>query len=100
MVKKPEMRKHEVVTKSELRKHGEALRKDFGGPISKTEVKFLRDVQGFIDFAIENGLSFPLVVGALSGDIAHIAQCGFSIEDARQNGWLPKVTGYSEVNSE
>src|SRR5689334_6521882 len=37
-----------------------------GGPMSEGETRFLRGIQGFIDFAIRNGLSFHGAMAYLS----------------------------------
>ena len=76
----------------------ERLRKHWSGPMSEREIEFLRDVQGFIEFAIRNGLSFPMVVSGLMSDLNEIRFDG--VDKARSRGFLPKVTGYSKLTSE
>jgi len=68
------------------------------GPMTEEEIRFLRDVQAYIDFAIRNGLGFGTVLGDLSHDINGIALYhGFSPKEAREHGFLPMVNRYSEV---
>lgn len=82
------------------RNHIDALRRTYGGPMSEEEVKFLRDIQGFIDFGIRNGLSFPLVVGTLSHDVSGLARLGFSL-DAKQAGFFaPKTSGFADSTAD
>jgi hypothetical protein len=70
------------------------LRKTFSGPMSTGEVEILQDMQAFIDFAIRNGLSFPMVVASLGHDVNGLARCGFDLAAMRSTGFTPKVTGY------
>ena len=76
----------------------EGLRKRFDGPMSEAEIELLRDFQGVIDFAIRNGLSFALVFSILSHDLNGIVQHGFSLEDAKKSGFLPKAAGWAKLN--
>ena len=70
------------------------LRKTFSGPMSTGEVEILQDMKTFIDFAIRNGLSFPMVVASLGHDVNGLARCGFDLVAMRSTGFTPKVTGY------
>jgi hypothetical protein len=76
------------------------LRKNFEGPMSAEEIEFLRDAQGFIEFAIRNGLNFPVVVANLSQDLNNLSREGFDLSAAKANRFLPKVAGYSKITSE
>jgi hypothetical protein len=80
--------------------HAERLKKSWAGPMSQQEIEFLRDVQGFIEFAIRNGLSFPMVVGALGHDVNSLAQHAFDLNATKATGFHPKVTGYSKLMAE
>jgi hypothetical protein len=64
------------------------------GPMSDAEVQLLRDIQGFIDFAIRNGLSFASAMLTLAHDVNGLARYGFDL-DANRDGFLPRVTGHS-----
>ena len=75
----------------------ERLRKPFEGPMSAEDTEFLRDVQAFIEFAIRNGLTFPVVVANLSQDLNNLSREGFDLSAAKANGFRPKVTGYSKI---
>jgi hypothetical protein len=76
------------------------LRKHFEGPMSAEEIEFLRDAQAFIEFAIRNGLNFPVVVANLGHDFSNLSREGFDLSSAKANGFLPKVSGYSKITSE
>jgi hypothetical protein len=80
--------------------HADRLRKSWAGPMSQQEIEFLRDVQGFIEFAIRNGLSFPMVVGGICHDVNAIAQHAFDLNATKATGFLPKTTGYSKLMAE
>ena len=75
----------------------ERLKAMFGGAMSEEEVQFLRDVQGFIEFCVRNGLSFPVVVTTIGHDINGLAKNGFALTS--DDGFLPKVTGYAKLNA-
>lgn len=77
----------------------ERLRKSWTGPMTEPQLAFLRDAQGFIEFAIRNGLTFPMVVAALLSDLNDIARDGFDYEKAQSRGFQPKVTGYHELST-
>jgi hypothetical protein len=72
-----------------------ALREMNGGPMSESEVEFLRDIQGIIDYAMRNDLGFALVVSMLGHDVNGIAQYGFSIDSALADCFLPQVSGFA-----
>jgi hypothetical protein len=76
------------------------IRKDFEGPMSEEEIEFLRDAQAFIEFAIRNGLTFPIVAANLSHDFNNLLREGFKLSSANANGFHPKVSGYSKLTSE
>ncbi|HKI37828.1 MAG TPA: hypothetical protein VKA46_38600 [Gemmataceae bacterium] len=78
----------------------ERLREHFSGPMSEEEVEFLRDVQGAIEFAIRNGLSFAPVLLWLSHDLGEIVRNGCDLGKAKAQGFQPKVTGYSKITEE
>lgn len=54
-------------------------------------------MQGFIEFGIRNGLSFPIIVASVGHDFNHLSREGF---DLSATSSLPKVTGYSKITSE
>jgi hypothetical protein len=80
-------------------KHLEGLRKRWSGPMSEAEIQLLRDVQAFISFAVSNGLSFPLVVGTLGHDLNGLQRYGFNVKTAEAEGFVPQVTGYSQMDA-
>jgi len=84
----------------DTKEHVQALRKIFTGPMSEDEIEILRDIQGMIEFAIRNGLSFAMVVSTLGHDVNGIARHGLSLKDARAHGFVPKVTGYSKYTQD
>ncbi len=75
----------------------ERLRKPFEGPMSAEEIEFLRDAQAFIEFAIRNGLNFPVVIANLSQDLNNLSREGLDLSAAKANGFRPKVAGYSKI---
>lgn len=76
------------------------LKSHFAGPMSAQEVDFLRDVQAFIEFAIRNGLNFPVVVANIGHDLNNLSREGFDLSEAKAKGFLPKVAGYSRITSD
>ena len=70
------------------------------GPMTEEEVRLLRDVQAFIDFAIRNGLGFATVLATLGHDINGIAYHGASYKEAIERGFLPTVSRYSEITAD
>jgi len=71
------------------------LNQVLSGPMSAAEVEFLRDIQGLIDFAISNGLSFAMVMSILGHDVNGIARHGMDLSEASACGFVAKVTGYA-----
>lgn len=67
---------------------------------SAAEREFLADVDGFLDFALRNGLSFLSVLVVLVHDLVEIAAHGFDLEKAQAEGFLPKVSGWAQRNAE
>jgi hypothetical protein len=78
----------------------ERLRQGFVGPLSEQETELLRDVQGFIEFAIRNGLSFPMIVTSIGRDFNDLLREGFDLSAAKSKGFSPKVAGYSKISAE
>src|SRR5947209_946169 len=76
------------------------LKEKWSRPMSEAEIAFLRDVQGFIEGAIRNGLTFPQVIACLLHDTNKIGQNGFDYEKARADGFVPKVPRYSKLATE
>ena len=81
-------------------KLAERLRQGFVGPLSEQEIELLRDVQGFIEFAIRNGLSFPMIVTSVGRDFNDLLREGFDLPAAKSKGFSPKVAGYSKISAE
>lgn len=68
----------------------QALTDSLGGPMTESQIRFLRDVQGFIEYCIANQLNFLLALSTL----AHDVNGKLSYQDAP---WFsPKVTGYAK----
>jgi hypothetical protein len=70
--------------------HAETLKAKFGGPITPKQLGFLRDIQGFIDFCVENDLSFPVVLTTLAQDVNGMLSHGDSAF------FRPQVDGYAK----
>lgn len=81
------------------RSHIEALRRTYGGPMTEKEVEFLRDVQGFIEYGIRNGLSFPLILGTLGHDVNGMARFGYSLDEMQAGFFAPKTGGFAESSA-
>ncbi len=77
----------------------EAIRKSWGGPMSKEEIEYLRNTQAFIEFAINNGLSFSFAMVGLAHDINGLQRYGLDLKEAAADAFLPKVTGYSKIDA-
>jgi hypothetical protein len=78
----------------------ERLSKPFTGPMTSEDLDFLKDVQAMIDFAVNNGLTFPMVVSALCSDMNELARDGFDLRKSRSRGFVPKSEGYSKLSSD
>ena len=78
----------------------ERLKKHWAGPMTEAQIAFLEDVKGFIDFAVRNGLNFPMVMSEIIHDVNEIARDGFDYEKTRSRGFRPKVSGYSKLSPE
>ena len=78
----------------------ERLRNPFKGPMTPDDMEFLRDVEAMIDFAMKNGLTFPMVVSALCSDMNDLARDGFDLQKAKSRGFVPKSLGYSKLSSD
>lgn len=72
----------------------EAMKRIYGGPMSEREVELLRDMQAFIEFCIDNGLSFTTAVGTIAHDANGILAPGEMFE---RGILLPKVHGYQKI---
>lgn len=75
----------------------ESIRKRFTGRMSEQEVAFLDDLQGFIAYAVRNGMSFPMVAAVLSQDINELFRFGFDLDSAKAREFRPKVAGFSRI---
>ncbi len=78
----------------------ERLRRPFTRPMTPDDVEFLKDAQAMIEFAISNGLTFPMVVSALCSDFNELARDGFDLRRSRSRGFAPKSEGYSKLACE
>jgi hypothetical protein len=76
------------------------LRQQWSGPMTEKEVAFLRDVQGFVEFSVRNGLNFSIVMNGLLHDLNEIGRDGFDLESALARGFRPKVAGYSKLSTD
>ncbi len=62
----------------------EQLQKQWSGPMNEAEVALLKDVQAFIEFALRNGLTFPMVMSTLAHDVNEVARDGFDYGKTRR----------------
>jgi hypothetical protein len=71
------------------------------GTLSPSERSFVADADGFVDFALRNGLTFTTVASVLAHDLSEIAAHKFNLDSAiAESCVLPKVTGWAERNKE
>ncbi|MEA2709467.1 MAG: hypothetical protein QOF78_2068 [Phycisphaerales bacterium] len=69
----------------------DALR-SYGGPLTPEQLQVLRDMQGWIEYCISNGLSLKSALGVLAHDVnGLVAEVPFL---------KPKVTGYAKYRTE
>jgi hypothetical protein len=66
---------------------------------SDAERAFLEDIDGLIDYAMRNGVSFASVFSALTHDVGEVAAYGWSLEKAKADCFTPKVTGWAKKNT-
>jgi hypothetical protein len=78
----------------------ETLRRAYGGPMTEAEIDFLQGIQKFIDFAIRNGLSFRATMAYMSHDWNEFARYGFDFEAVMNQGFSPRVSGFSKIDSD
>jgi hypothetical protein len=65
---------------------------------SSPENRFLADVDGFIEFAIRNGLTFRRALSILSHDVSALNRYETSMDKARSDCFEPMVTGWADKN--
>src|SRR6266511_4198787 len=75
----------------------EALKRVYGGPMSQREIDLLRDLQAFIDFCIDNGLSFHSAMGTIAHDENGILAPGEMFDGGI---FTPKVAEYRKIVSQ
>jgi hypothetical protein len=70
------------------------------GESKDIEQRFLRDIDGLIDFAVRNGLAFDRVMAVLGHDVQELRRRYDSdLEKAIADQFHPKVTGWAKKNS-
>ena len=67
----------------------ERLKQFYSGPMSEHEVEIVRDMQAFLEFCLENGLSSQVAFGTLAHDVGGLLR--------QETGFLPKVAGYTRI---
>jgi len=88
----------EAKRREALAQHAARAQQALGGPMSEEQIRFLRDVQAFIDFAIQNGRTFASVLIALGHDANNLARYGFDLTMAEADFFTPMVAGCSELS--
>lgn len=68
--------------------------------MSALELAFISDLDGFMDFALRNGLTFFTVLSVLLHDLTEIAANEFQLQKATAQGFRPKVDGWAKRNAE
>ena len=69
-------------------------------PLSQRERDFLEDVDGFLDFATRNGLTFFTIVQVLFHDVNELISHKSSFDELDKNFVVPKVAGWATRNRE
>ena len=67
---------------------------------SPAEREFLDDLSGLIDFSVRNGISISSLLASLTHDLVELSTYDWSLEKAKADGFLPKVTGWAKLNRE
>jgi hypothetical protein len=67
---------------------------------SAAELAFLNDIEGLIDYAIANGVSFMTVLSPLFHDVGALATYEWSLEKAAADCFHPAATGWAKRNTE
>lgn len=60
------------------------------GPMSPDQVGLIRDIEAFLEYCVDNGLSFSLALATIAHDVNGL----LTNQDA--NWFQPKVKGYAE----
>jgi hypothetical protein len=72
----------------------DAMKNRLGGSMTPEQVAQLRDMQGFIEFCIRNGISHLAALSTLAHDVNGL----LTHQDAK---WFrPKSAGYARINEE
>ena len=66
--------------------------------VSEDEIRFLRDMDGLVDFAVRNGLNFLFVARAMAHDLGELASNHWNLENLKKNFVLPQSKGWAERN--
>lgn len=66
---------------------------------SQDRADFLKDLDGYLAFAIRNGLSFTFVLTGLMHDIGGLANYGWDLQRAEADVWMPKTSGWAARNA-
>jgi hypothetical protein len=66
--------------------------RSYGGPLSPEQIGLLRDLQGWIEYGIANGLSQKSILSVLAEDANGVL--------AEVPLFVPKVTGYAKYRTE
>ena len=73
------------------------IRERFTGRMNEQQMAFIEDLQGFIEYAVQNGLSFPMLATIISHDVNELFRFGFDMEAAKARGSKLKTAGYSRI---
>lgn len=66
------------------------LQRAFSGPMSSDQVSLVKDIEAFLEYCVENGLSFSLAISTLAHDINGL------LTNPEAKWFVPKVSGYAE----
>ncbi len=66
--------------------------------LSTADHAFLQDMDGFLDYAMRNGITFLWVLTGVMHDVSEIGHYSWSVDVAASDHFSPKVTGWAERN--
>jgi hypothetical protein len=69
--------------------HAEKLKSAWSGPMTSDEAGIVRDMQAFLEFCLENGLSAQMAFSTIAHDANNLVR--------QERAFLPKVSGYSRI---
>jgi hypothetical protein len=66
---------------------------------SDSQLAFLHDLIGYLDFAARNGLTFKFILMGILHDIAGLSNYDWSLEKAEADFFKPRTSGWAALNA-